>query len=391
MIKRHSVGSAARLLATVISGLSFALPSAAIAQIAVIDGANLHERDRDESNSSTSADDKADEKGEQKAIVCTYSNKYRSTMFRRSPKEALERDASNVSLIRFYAKKYGVSEGLALSVSYQEARFDTCAGSHTGVKGAMQLTKATGRGLGFDRDINEQNIEGGVKLLGQISYQCGDTDYTCFAKHYNGSTAAEQTGWAAGVARYHSYFDSYVSSGKAPAAAPPAFSITTSSVGATKAVQSGGVNVVNKVASGLETSSAQRSEFSNLIDALAGGVGQKQELMDVWDENSTARTLNTQLLNQLMQGSLMINELFNTRLQQRSTRQSQASRLQQNDGTENPFSCDPVILRKQGVPAHFWPACAGSVAPTGNSEEQLQVPDAAAASRSLAIMQSQAR
>ena len=153
-------------------------------------------------------------------------------MCRRSPQQALARDAGNVSLIRHYAKKYGISEGLALSVSYQEARFDTCAGSHTGVKGAMQLTKRTGRGLGFDRDINEQNVEGGVKLLSQAVKKCGGTNYACLASYYNGSTAAEQANWSAGVGRWHGYFNEYAGSGKAPAAAPPPFSIQVSGTAA---------------------------------------------------------------------------------------------------------------------------------------------------------------
>ena len=113
-------------------------------------------------------------------------------MFRRSPAEALQRDAGNVKMIRYYAQKYGVPEGLALSVAYQESRFDTCAGSHTGVKGVMQLTKGTGKSMGLDRDVNEQNVEGGVKYLGMGVKQCGATNYSCLASFYNGSNAAEQ-------------------------------------------------------------------------------------------------------------------------------------------------------------------------------------------------------
>src|SRR5215207_8039325 len=68
----------------------------------------------------------------------------------------------------------------------------------------MQLTKRTGQDLGgFDRDINEQNIEGGVKLLGKAIGRCGETDFKCLASMYNGSTAAEQSGWAKTARRGH--------------------------------------------------------------------------------------------------------------------------------------------------------------------------------------------
>ncbi|OWK20044.1 hypothetical protein AJ88_35695 [Mesorhizobium amorphae CCBAU 01583] len=48
--------------------------------------------------------------------------------------------------------------------------------------------------------------------------QCGVTNYSCLASFYNGSNAGEQNQWAGGVGRWNSYFNDYVSSGKAPAA-----------------------------------------------------------------------------------------------------------------------------------------------------------------------------
>lgn len=260
MSRQRRAGPTAVLFATAVTAPMLIAPSIGLAQIAVEDDPNLVERKKDEFQNDSSNEDKKSETGQRKAVVCTYSNKYRNEMFRRSPQQALAHDAGNVSLIRHYAKKYGISEGLALSVSYQEARFDTCAGSHTGVKGAMQLTKGTGRGLGFDRDINEQNIEGGVKLLSQAVKKCGGTNYACLASSYNGSTAAEQANWAAGVGRWHGYFNEYVGSGKAPAAAPPPFSIQVSGTGAAGSAQTGGVNAVNKTAAG--SKQAARSDRS---------------------------------------------------------------------------------------------------------------------------------
>ncbi|RWO03507.1 MAG: hypothetical protein EOS07_33885 [Mesorhizobium sp.] len=391
MSKQLKAGRMVALFATVVTAPTLIAPGIGLAQIAVEDDPNLVERKKDEFQNDSSNEHKKSETGQRKAVVCTYSNKYRAEMFRRSPQQALARDAGNVSLIRYYAKKYGISEGLALSVSYQEARFDTCAGSHTGVKGAMQLTKGTGRGLGFDRDINEQNIEGGVKLLSQAVKKCGGTNYTCLASYYNGSTAAEQANWAAGVGRWHGYFNEYVGSGKAPAAAPPPFSIQVSDTGAAGAAQAGGVNAVNKTAAGIETSGAQRSHYSNLIDTLAAGVGTKEEYMDAWDENSTARGLNADLVNQLIQGSAAVNELLNARLLQRNTRLSQVSKFGTSEGTENPFSCDPVILGNLEVPEPLWPGCAKPVTGSGGAEENTLVPNADAAAGALEIMQRNAQ
>ncbi|SEF00248.1 Transglycosylase SLT domain-containing protein [Rhizobiales bacterium GAS188] len=115
--------------------------------------------------------------------------------------QAMQNQPQNVSMITAAAEQNGVPVDLALAVSYHESEgFNSCAGSQTGVKGPMQLTQATAGGLGFNRDINDQNIQGGMAVLGQAVKACGSTNYSCLAARYNGSNAAEQAGWARGVA-----------------------------------------------------------------------------------------------------------------------------------------------------------------------------------------------
>ncbi|RWE92074.1 lytic transglycosylase domain-containing protein [Mesorhizobium sp.] len=343
--------------AAIIPGQMAALP--ALAQIAVIDSSNLDKRAQDEEHSTKSQESKSDEQEKKKSLVCTYTNKYRSQMFSRSPGEALSRDAENAKLIRYYAQKYGVPEGLALSVAYQESRFDTCAGSHTGVKGVMQLTKGTGRQLGFDRDINEQNVEGGVKYLGKGVAQCGASNYSCLASFYNGSNAAEQAKWASGVGRWHGYFDNYVSSGQAPAAAPPAISIVRSS-GPGGAAQSGALDAVSKAAANLDTSSTQMMANSSRIDALGGGVGQIGEYKDAWDLNSSARSLNAGLTGQYINQASDFTALLGPFLSLNNVGASQTARIiaAPPDGSPNPFSCDPAELERLRIDRSQWLPCA---------------------------------
>lgn len=378
--------------ALVVMGGVVASTTGAYAQIAVIDDPNLEKRNEDEKQNADSKENKAAEKGWKKAVVCTYSNKYRNEMFRRSPADALKRDAANVSLIRHYAKKYGVPEGLALAVSYQEARFDTCAGSHTGVKGAMQLTQKTGRGLGFDRDINEQNIEGGVKLLGMGVNRCGATNYSCLARWYNGSTAAEQRGWAAGVGRWHNYFNNYVGSPGAVGAAPPTFSITTAQ-GSAGTAQTGAVGAVNAAAGGLENSYAGTQANANLIDALAAGVGGTSEYKDAWEENSDARALNAKVVNEYIRQALLLNELLNSRMQLDNAERSQGSKLVTVEGrdTGNPFSCDPSVYLRARTAVERWPKCAREAweANGGDGTTTIVQPNAAAAAANVNDLQLQ--
>src|SRR5580704_15811377 len=113
--------------------------------------------------------------------------------------QALQTNQSNTQMIVAAAEQQGVPTDLALAVSYHESiGFNSCAGSPTGVKGPMQLTKGTAKGLGYDRDINEQNIQGGMALLKQVYDRCG-VNTTCLAAGYNGASAGEQAGWARGV------------------------------------------------------------------------------------------------------------------------------------------------------------------------------------------------
>lgn len=353
MTKRLSSACLAVALATAES------MSVAVAQIAVIDGPNLDKRQEDEQHSTKSDEAKKDETDRKKSVVCTYSNKYRSQMFRRSPAEALQRDAGNVKMIRYYAQKYGVPEGLALSVAYQESRFDTCAGSHTGVKGVMQLTKGTGKSMGLDRDVNEQNVEGGVKYLGMGVKQCGATNYSCLASFYNGSNAGEQNQWAGGVGRWNSYFNDYVSSGKAPAAAPPPFSIVTAD-GAGGTAQGAAMGTVRKAAGGLDASSSQMGANNAAIDALAGNVGQVTEYKDAWELNSSARGINADVTNQYLAQAGDFTALLGQLLSLQNVQASQSSKLvqQPKSGSPNPFSCDPAELERLRIERGRWLPCA---------------------------------
>ncbi|TIU42778.1 transglycosylase SLT domain-containing protein [Mesorhizobium sp.] len=362
----------------------------ALAQIAVIDNSNLDKRAQDEQHSAKSRDSKSDEQEKKKSLVCTYTNKYRSQMFSRSPGEALSRDAENAKLIRYYAQKYGVPEGLALSVAYQESRLDSCAGSHTGVKGVMQLTKGTGRQLGFDRDINEQNIEGGVKYLGKGVAQCGASNYSCLASFYNGSNAAEQAGWASGVGRWHGTFDSYVSSGEAPAAAPPALSIVTSS-GPGGAAQNGALDSVSKAAADLDGSSAQMTANSSQIDALAGGVGQVGDYKDAWELNSSARSLYADVTGEYINQASDFTALLGQFLSLNIVGASQTARTitPPQGGSPNPFSCDPAELERLRIDRSQWLPCAsrGAESISGTAQSVHINADPSGAARAIEAIQ----
>jgi soluble lytic murein transglycosylase-like protein len=101
------------------------------------------------------------------------------------------------------ADRHGVPKPLALAVAFHESHLDTCAKSHTGVKGVMQVTGITARTYRLDRDLNEHNVEAGVRVLRAAIRRCGARDYGCLAARYNGSTKLERAKWSRGVRAAH--------------------------------------------------------------------------------------------------------------------------------------------------------------------------------------------
>ncbi|RVC99058.1 hypothetical protein EN749_37000 [Mesorhizobium sp. M7A.F.Ca.ET.027.02.1.1] len=82
MSRQLRAGPTAVLFATAVTAPMLIAPSIGLAQIAVEDDPNLVERKKDEFQNDSSNEDKKSETGQRKAVVCTYSNKYRNEMFR---------------------------------------------------------------------------------------------------------------------------------------------------------------------------------------------------------------------------------------------------------------------------------------------------------------------
>lgn len=372
---RNSLG---RLLALSL----VAFPSPSLADVPVRDGTNLIPRVEDKDQSSDSEAKKADEIEERRSVNCNISRQERNRrLYNRSPAKAVAEESRNVELIKHFANKYRVPTGLALSVAYAESGIDTCAGSPTGVQGVMQLTKSTGKGLGFNRDINDQNIEGGVKYLGLGVKKCGQTNYTCLASWYNGSTQAEQRGWAAKVARNHSWFNAYAGGGNIPDITAPVFD-TAVDYGstATNGALNGSGTAVNRATAGMNSSSARMQENNRILQALSEGNGSSIRYQDAWDENTKARAVNANLANELILLQTLLNELLAARMNLKNAETSQAVKVVDTDITVSPFSCDPVILEQMQIPQNLWPDCALTQSSGGGISETLTPLSGSAAS-----------
>jgi len=72
-----------------------------------------------------------------------------------------------LSMAKEAARRNGVPEDLFLRLIQQESGWKPTAKSHAGAYGLAQLMPATARGLGVDRTVPSENLDGGARYLRQ--------------------------------------------------------------------------------------------------------------------------------------------------------------------------------------------------------------------------------
>jgi soluble lytic murein transglycosylase-like protein len=343
------------------------------AQVPVIDNPNLSPRTQDQRQNLDSQEKKEGAAEAASAIDCSIGARERGRRMGRSPAEAYAEEARNVALIKRNARQYGVPQNLALAVAYHESRFDTCAGSPTGVRGVMQLTQRTGRGLGFERNVNEENIEGGVKYLSMGVARCGAENYTCLSAFYNGSTPAQQAAWASGVRRGVPVFAGFTGDGAGVPAAPETGAGVRTPVSygpgtAAYAALRNDVRTGDGAMRFLDRSGWQVARNAGQLQGDAQAVGAPERHHDSWDQNARLRLQNGSLFNQAIDSQTQFALLLAARLVDQITRQSQTGQaLRYERATSNPFETECAAGRRdeQGrcVCPHLTSAGAPGCAP----------------------------
>jgi hypothetical protein len=100
-----------------------------------------------------------------------------------------KQDVSNLS------QKYGVPEKMILGVMMQESKGNPNITSPVGAKGLMQLMPGTARELGVtNRSDPKQNLEGGVKYLGQMLKRFGGDESKALAAYNAGPGRVQRAG-----------------------------------------------------------------------------------------------------------------------------------------------------------------------------------------------------
>lgn len=137
------------------------------------------------------------------------------------------------------AARYGVDPNLALAVAKQESGFQQTSGSGTlrsssGALGVMQLMPATAAGLGVDPNNEQQNIDGGVRLLSQLLTQFNGNVSNALAAYNAGSLAVQKYGGVPPYAETQNYVSSILANySPGSATAPDSSSSSDSSLAST--------------------------------------------------------------------------------------------------------------------------------------------------------------
>ena len=127
------------------------------------------------------------------------------------------------------------------------------------------------------------------------------------------------------------------------------------------AAAGGAASAVTSSMDGLERSSLRSTQLGDLIDALAGGVGSSERYQDAWDENTRARQVNIELMNELIKSAAELNKITAARKNMENVQTSNTSRSIDADTSINPFACDPAILRRMKIPVDKWRKCAAII------------------------------
>ena len=81
----------------------------------------------------------------------------------------------------------------------------------------------------------------------------------------------------------------------------------------------------------IDASSARVQEAGRRIDALSASVGASEIYQDAWDDNTQARAVNAELLNNLITARNLFNELLQARMQMNLSKTSETAKTLKSD------------------------------------------------------------
>lgn len=227
------------------------------------------------------------------------------------------------NLIRKYAQQYGVRQEFAFAVAMQESRFSQNVRSCAGAIGVMQLMPRTAAALGVDPYDLEDNIKGGVKYLREQLIRFNGSE-TLAAAAYNAGPdrASLRAGNVPNIPETQTYVKQIFGRWE------PQFKVIVGSSlpGAIASANSNLIDATRNAAGSIGGMQALASDRMAAIKAEGAKVGGAGRAHDAWEDNSQARIIVGQSLNQSINQGAIIGALQVARLIAELANQSQTTK-----------------------------------------------------------------
>ena len=281
-------------------------PYPAMADVPTIDGTNFDPRDRRDKTTSNLEDTDHDRYIIHTSVTCSM---YRPGQ-KNDPVGAAQANPEIAGLARRVAQEKGVDESLFLALIYQESRFNPCAKSAAGATGLTQLMPATAAGLGVDENNIEDNLRGGARYLREQLLKFGGDTNLALAAYNAGPGAVSKYGGIPPFKETQGYVASITQ------AWLPAFGGSDKS-GIPLNFGGGETAYTGMRSSTLNAMGASASTSDSLGNVASWyqqlGAMQTGTIQDSWDQNSTARNANLEMMNSVIKLTTAMADLVNSR------------------------------------------------------------------------------
>lgn len=277
------------------------------AQVPVIDGRNLDEKNKRQTSTESI---KKNDNVRKERTTCVAGAVYRPSR-KDDPQEAIKNNPEIAGMAKRIAQQEGLDTNLFLALIYQESRFNPCAISKAGAFGLTQLMPGTAKDLGVDPRNMESNLRGGARYLKQQ------------LKRYNGDVTKALAAYNAGPGNVNKY------------GGVPPFKETRGYVqkitqqwlpkinGNAVPVNYGGVSSDggNAYTQALDTANTSANISSSVSDSSANvaewlnqlGNSYTPTVQDSYDLNSGARNANIEMFNRAILIGTAFADLINSK------------------------------------------------------------------------------
>ncbi|MBB3236996.1 hypothetical protein FHS20_003893 [Phyllobacterium endophyticum] len=234
---------------------------------------------------------------------------YRSAR-RNDPVGAAEQNAEISGLVRRVAREIGVNENEFLALVYQESRFNPCAKSRVGATGLAQLMPGTAAELGVDEHNIEENLRGGARYYKQQLWRYNGNVALALAAYNSGAGNVDRSGGIPPFKETQGYVRS-ITQDWLPAFGGSDKSGIPLNFGGGETAYTGmrqsTLNAMGTTRAATESLSTVGSWYQQLARLQTGTI------QDSWDNNSTARNANLEMMNNVFKLGTVMADLINSR------------------------------------------------------------------------------